>query len=320
MCSENNHDAKYVFSDEQFNDLVEIMPYLQRLVLRGGEVFLYKNFDKLLDEIYKNNVVVEILTNGLLLNEKNINKLVRMNAVLDFSIDSPIKETYEFIRKGASFEKLISNILLLNKIKEEMKSNAKFNINMVVMKRNYKEIPDMIKFAKKYNFQGLNLNPIFGNHNENCFTDNVDELIIKELRDKRKEYELMAKNNEITLINKLPDNVPNESLLLNKDNDNIDKVIKKELRGKRKEYELSAKNNEITLINKLPDNVPNESLLLNKDTKVFCHAPWRELFIDDVSYRSNYLCEKNIKFDDLKGNNSIIEFWNSDFMKEYRKK
>ncbi len=243
-----------------------------------------------------------------------------MNAVLDFSIDSPIKETYEFIRKGASFEKLISNILLLNKIKEEMKSNAKFNINMVVMKRNYKEIPDMIKFAKKYNFQGLNLNPIFGNHNENCFTDNVDELIIKELRDKRKEYELMAKNNEITLINKLPDNVPNESLLLNKDNDNIDKVIKKELRGKRKEYELSAKNNEITLINKLPDNVPNESLLLNKDTKVFCHAPWRELFIDDVSYRSNYLCEKNIKFDDLKGNNSIIEFWNSDFMKEYRKK
>ena len=195
-----------------------------------------------------------------------------MNAVLDFSIDSPIKETYEFIRKGASFEKLISNILLLNKIKEEMKSNAKFNINMVVMKRNYKEIPDMIKFAKKYNFQGLNLNPIFGNHNENCFTDNVDELIIKELRDKRKEYELMAKNNEITLINKLP------------------------------------------------DNVPNESLLLNKDTKVFCHAPWRELFIDDVSYRSNYLCEKNIKFDDLKGNNSIIEFWNSDFMKEYRKK
>ena len=332
MCSENNHNAKYVFSDKQFNDLVEIMPYLQRLVLRGGEVFLYKNFDRLLDEIYKNDVSVEILTNGLLLNEKNINKLIKMNAVLNFSIDSPIKETYEFIRKGAKFENLIYNILLLNKIKKEMKSNAKFNINMVVMKRNYKEIPDMIKFAKKYNFQGLNLNPIFGTHNENCFTDNIDKSIIKELREKRKEYELMAKNNEIELINKLPDNVPNENLFLNKNTDNVDEFIIKEIRDKkRKEYKVISKNSNTNLINKLSENIPNninkmdsvdiyQSLLLKEDIKMFCHAPWREVFIDDVSYRSNCLCEKNIKFDNLKSNNSIIEFWNSNFMKEYRKK
>ena len=279
MCFESNHDAKYVFSDKQFNDLVEIMPYLQRLILRGGEVFLYNNFDRLLYESYRNNVVVEILTNGLLLNEKNIKKLIKMNAVLNFSIDSPIKETYEFIRRGAKFEKLISNILMLNKIKKEIKSNAKFNINMVVMRKNYKEIIDMIKFAKKYDFQGLNLNPIIGNNNENCFACNVDEFIIKELRDRRREYELIAKNNDIILINKLPDNVP-----------------------------------------KFGDIAKYKSSLKNKNINMFCYTPWRELFLDETSsYSPNCLCEKKYKIDNSKSNNSIVEFWNSNFMREYRK-
>ena len=100
---------------------------------------------------------------------------------------------------------------------------------------------------------------------------------------------------------------------------------------KRKEYKVISKNSNTNLINKLSENIPNninkmdsvdiyQSLLLNEDIKMFCHAPWREVFIDDVSYRSNCLCEKNIKFDNLKSNNSIIEFWNSNFMKEYRKK
>lgn len=306
MCGKSNHDGKYVFSDEYFYDLVQIMPYLQRLVLRGGEVFFYRNFDKLIDEAYKNNVVIEILTNGLLLNENNIRKFIKTNSVLTFSIDSPIKETYEFIRRGANFDKLISNILLLNKIKEEMNSNIKFNINMVVMRKNYREIFNMIDFAKKYNFQGLNLNPITGKNDENCFIYNKNNLgIINELIEKRKEYELMAKNKGIILINKLPKDVtklPNF--------EDIEKYNEKILK-------INATKNDNM---KTSDNIYDNKSFKNNGIKNFCYTPWREIFLDDNHcYSPNCLCKKRHEIYNLNTDNSILYLWNSNLMKEYRK-
>jgi len=281
MCDKNNHDAKYELSNKILCDLIKIMPYLQKLVLRGGEVFLYKNFNNILDEAQKNNVVIEILTNGLLLNENNIKKLIKSNAILVFSIDSPMKTTYEYIRKGASFEKLIKNILLLNKIKKELKSEIKFNINMVVMKMNYKQIPDMIKFARKYDFNGLTLNPINGEYIENCFSYKVDNRIIKELSEKRGEYEIMAKNNNIILINKLPNK---------------------------------------TVFKFNSDTCFDNNYCENNSSRKFCHVPWREIFLDTgFIFKPGCLCEQQIEGADLEKDNNIIYLWNSHFMKNYRK-
>lgn len=40
MCSEHNHIGNKILSDKIVDDLIKIVPYLQKLTLRGGEVFL----------------------------------------------------------------------------------------------------------------------------------------------------------------------------------------------------------------------------------------------------------------------------------------
>ncbi len=320
MCGKLNRDGKYELSDKRFHELLQLMPYLQRLILRGGEVFYYKYFDKTLEEAYKNNVEIEILTNGLLLNKSNIAKLIEANVVLNFSIDSPIKETYESIRSGAKYNELISNILLLNKIEKEKKSQIKSFINMVVMRKNYKEIFDMIKFAKKYNFQGVTLNPIIGLYNENCFSskykDNI--MIIKELNKNRKKYELFAKANGINLINKLP-----------RKTIDFDKEMVYSKKGKPLKIKKTLINSNLINkkmiskkeIDKVLDDNCCEKVCYEKEIRFFCHAPWREIFLDEKSlFKPHCLCEKNVKIKNSKTYNNILNLWNSKLMKKYRKK
>jgi hypothetical protein len=40
------------------------MPYLEKIIWMGGEVFIYKGFEEMLDVGYSNNLFQEITTNA----------------------------------------------------------------------------------------------------------------------------------------------------------------------------------------------------------------------------------------------------------------
>ena len=70
---------------------------------------------------------------------------------LAFSLDGATKETYEFIRRGADFQRLISNLDLLFRIKQEMKlKKPVFTFNVVVMEQNLDELEALVILASKY--------------------------------------------------------------------------------------------------------------------------------------------------------------------------
>jgi MoaA/NifB/PqqE/SkfB family radical SAM enzyme len=81
------------------------------------------------------------------MNEHIIEKLPHNIYSIWFSLDSLKQKLYNKIRKGSDFNLVIKNIKLLRKLRPEIP----IHIQSVVMKRNIKELPNFIKFAKKLN-------------------------------------------------------------------------------------------------------------------------------------------------------------------------
>ncbi|MBR3628776.1 MAG: radical SAM protein, partial [Elusimicrobia bacterium] len=156
MCKTVKLKYDFILSESYFNEIKRLIPYLQRIVWLGGEVFLYNRFFELFDISNLYRVKQNIATNGLLLNKNNIKKLLESyDLELNLSIDSLTKSTYEKIRVGAKFENLINNIELLNSLIRD-KKNIRLYINVVVSEWNMEEnFINYIDFCKKYNVKQI---------------------------------------------------------------------------------------------------------------------------------------------------------------------
>lgn len=193
MCDSKTFNYKLTKKAEK--EIINLLPKIQDITWCGGEPLLYDNIENLFDLAYKNSVNQVIITNGLLLNDNIINKLIKYNIITHISIDAPNKELYEKIRKGSNFDILINNLLILkNKIK-----NIKFDLhlNCIVMKENYKHLEDMIFFASKFGFTKI----FFLALNSR---ENYDE-IIEYLKKKIPTYYNLAKKYNITIESSLFD-------------------------------------------------------------------------------------------------------------------
>jgi MoaA/NifB/PqqE/SkfB family radical SAM enzyme len=68
------------------------------------------------------------------------------------SMEGATKETYEEIRRGASFQRVQDNLLMLNELKKKMKSPLpEISFRYVLMSNNYHEFPDFMRLVKKLN-------------------------------------------------------------------------------------------------------------------------------------------------------------------------
>lgn len=153
MCN-GTKNSNYEMEDYIYDFLLNNIKYFEKIVWKGGEVFLYKNFLKLFKLASDNKVEQAIITNGLLLNDKNIEILCKSNVKLAISIDAVEKELYEKIRVGGNFNTLLENINILKKYKK-MYPEFSYSMSVVLMNINYKTIDDMINFASYNGFNGI---------------------------------------------------------------------------------------------------------------------------------------------------------------------
>ncbi|MFA6913716.1 MAG: hypothetical protein WCQ83_00780, partial [Endomicrobiia bacterium] len=75
--------------------------------------------------------------------EKFIDMVINNSIEVAFSIDSVDKKKYEEIRKGASFDKLIENIIKLYPLAKK----KLLKINSVIADYNVKEINEILKIC-----------------------------------------------------------------------------------------------------------------------------------------------------------------------------
>ena len=158
MCQVSDPDFKAFNMDfEVYKKVIDENKQLIKIKLQGmGEPFVHKNLFDMISYANKNGISVEFVTNGSLLDDKNIQKIVSHDiSRISVSIDGATKETFESIRKRSNFNKVISNVKELSKKIKENKFSTDFDSMCLLQKKNIHEIDKIIDLCKDIGFHTL---------------------------------------------------------------------------------------------------------------------------------------------------------------------
>ena len=137
---------------KQFKYIVDQFPKLYWIGVTGiGESYLNPDFNKMLRYIKKERkAYIEMYDNMFYMNDKDIEELVKLKVdKLIISIDACTKKTYEKIRKGSNFERVVKNIKKLHETKKRLNSDfPEIDFHFIVSKYNIHEILPYIDFVK----------------------------------------------------------------------------------------------------------------------------------------------------------------------------
>lgn len=139
------HNPSFVSIDD--NEV--ILDNLEKLNVRsitliGGEPFCHPYFTKILTSIFSRDFVNEvcIVTNGTLINSDNITYLKDPRVYLQISLDGIDEKTNSLTRGANVFDKVMSNITLLQK------ENIRFKVMKVITRQNIDNSVDYYDFYK----------------------------------------------------------------------------------------------------------------------------------------------------------------------------
>lgn len=113
----------------------------------GGEPLISK---RIIDQIeYAKGVGARIglITNGSLLTPERVDRLLKVNTdAIEISADAADKETYEKVRPGLNFDKLVKNVTYLVNKRNELKSKSRVIVSII----NQKELKGKLEPAVSY--------------------------------------------------------------------------------------------------------------------------------------------------------------------------
>lgn len=137
-----------------FPTLIEVHP------TNIGEPLVSPWFDYLAEKANEYGVLLDLTTNGTLLTDQKVKTLLPSLLDVKISFDGAEKETFEYIRKGAEFAQVLSNIRNLVRLRNESGSCATITLQMTISSINYKELPNLIKLAKNLGVDKLKAFPV----------------------------------------------------------------------------------------------------------------------------------------------------------------
>jgi len=120
----------------------------------AGEPFLHPQIMDMLGYAVKNSgTFVSVTTNGSLLNDDIIEKLLEMNiGLVDFSLDALNDDTYSKIRKNGNLVAVRDNVLKMLEMRAKMNSSTRVVVSFVKQEHN---IPEMDEFKRFWEEKGV---------------------------------------------------------------------------------------------------------------------------------------------------------------------
>ena len=153
MCPRETHkQPKEDMTAQIFERLVrESGETGEHMMLIGlGEPFLDPAIFERIEFCSKHRVSTLLSTNGTLLDETVAGRILDSKlAHITLSFDGSTKESFEYYRKGARFEKVRDNFVRFARMKYERKSKLQVVVQMVRMERNAGEVDEFIRFWSK---------------------------------------------------------------------------------------------------------------------------------------------------------------------------
>jgi MoaA/NifB/PqqE/SkfB family radical SAM enzyme len=124
-----------------------------------GEPFMMKNIDDLLDAFGNNGKVLEMTTNGQILTERNIQKLLGRPILLYISLDAATPLTYSRLRND-TFERILGNLRRLIAAKGGRGGFPKVHLVFMPMRCNVHELEDFVRLCADLGVDRMILRPL----------------------------------------------------------------------------------------------------------------------------------------------------------------
>jgi MoaA/NifB/PqqE/SkfB family radical SAM enzyme len=171
----NNSISKKIY-DRRFLEIIK--PYLsniQRANFIGGEPFLIPMYYEIVNEILTVNsgAIIHFSTNGTILNDRIRILLEKGNFEISMSVDSINKQTYEEIRRNASFELTFFNLKYFHDYCK--RKNTNFCIWVCPLTVNRFEIPEIFEYFNRMNVS-VYLNSVMDPQNLRIANLEMEEL------------------------------------------------------------------------------------------------------------------------------------------------
>jgi MoaA/NifB/PqqE/SkfB family radical SAM enzyme len=147
---------------------------------------VYRHFMRKVPD--NNTLRFNLQTNGLLMKKMfgRLDKILTRINMLNISIDGATKETYELLRRGGQFEKLLENLEFIKDYHDQFR----IRFHMVVQKSNWHEMEKMLELADKFNAHEVIFNRINNWNTYDDFNEQLppeqNELFIQELESIKK--------------------------------------------------------------------------------------------------------------------------------------
>ncbi len=144
-CTRNKVIQDYKNMDmslEAVDRLLSYFPGLSSVKLQGlGEPLFHPQIKEMLQKFRARNVKVWMITNGTLFTQEKYRNIV-LDYVPDIavSLDSVNKDTFNRLRRGADFDRVIEGLRLLVEDRNKRKANTIIGINFVVSHENCREL------------------------------------------------------------------------------------------------------------------------------------------------------------------------------------
>lgn len=156
MCHQSKYDmGRFALNRLQIDTLVDSLPYVDTVMIAGlGEPLLYPGVGRFLPWLRRYGCHAHLFTNGELI-DRRIDWLRELDRV-SISLDGASAPTFERLRQGGHFERVISNIRLLRAAAPQ----AEVVTSTVVSRHNLREIDALIALAESLGMDEVHLSPV----------------------------------------------------------------------------------------------------------------------------------------------------------------
>jgi len=119
----------------------------QMMLIGLGEPFLDPQIFQRIERCRRHGVSTLLSTNGTFLDRRTSERLLATGLEhITLSFDGATKESFEYYRKGASFEKVRDNFIRFAALKKKLGARTQVAVQMVRMDRNRGEVEDFRRF------------------------------------------------------------------------------------------------------------------------------------------------------------------------------
>jgi radical SAM protein with 4Fe4S-binding SPASM domain len=141
--------------------IADVFPHLKALRIdSSGEPLMSKNFKRVVDAATAHKLPVHIQTNGTFLRQDMVDFFVQSSIrSVCISLDSPRKETLEWIRTGSNYERIMSGVTRLVEARRKAgrEQSMTLQFHAAILKQNCEHLNELIELAASLGINGVSL-------------------------------------------------------------------------------------------------------------------------------------------------------------------